>query len=101
MDARSKIPVRDLGPLFKLVSNDNNRKGHSRKERRAINTFSATFNGTNVDKDRTRSLERNLRLEKMKDMRNVVSYNRYKTYSSIDLVSCLLSSCFIPQKIKK
>lgn len=78
MDARSKIPVRDLGPLFNLVSNDNSRKGHSRKDRRAINTFSATFNGTNVDKDRTRSLERNLRLEKMKDMRNVVSYNRFK-----------------------
>lgn len=72
MDARSKIPVRDLGPLFKCVSNDNNRKGHSRKERRGINTYSATFNSSYLDKDRTRSLERNLRLEKMKDMRNVV-----------------------------
>lgn len=83
MDARSKIPVRDLGPLFKLVSNDDNKKRYSRKERRAINTFSATFNGSNVDKVRTRSLERNLRIEKMKDMRNVVRYNRFNKHTPL------------------
>ncbi|CAO1414124.1 unnamed protein product [Diamesa serratosioi] len=89
MDAKSKIPVRDLGPLFKHVSNDNHRKGHSRKERRAINTFSATFHGTNVDKDRTRSLERNLRIEKMKDMRNVINIKENQIHDLVDKVTKL------------
>lgn len=68
MSAKSKIPVRDLTPMFHQVPSMDKAEGHrSRKDR--TTTFSANFSAS----DRSKSLERHQRSnEKIKDLRNLV-----------------------------
>ena len=68
--SKSKIPVRDLTPMFHQVAPKD--EGHrSRRDKSEKTSFSANFGS-----DRSKSLERNQRSnEKVKDLRNLVSEN--------------------------
>lgn len=68
---KSKIPVRDLTPIFqqmpRQVPTTDKETHRSRRDR--TSTFSANFNAA----DRSKSLERHQRSkEKIKDLRNLV-----------------------------
>jgi hypothetical protein len=81
--SKSKIPVRDLTPMFQVPSMDRESGHRSRRDRQA--TFSANFSAA----DRSKSHERHHRSnEKVKDLRNLVRKSIRGTQS--DLFSLLI-----------
>lgn len=65
--SKSKIPVRDLAPMFQQVPTKDTHRSRRDKQH---STFSDNF----VTSDRSKSLERNQRSnDKIKDLRNLVS----------------------------
>lgn len=69
MMSKSKIPVRDLTPMFHQTPAMDKESHRSRRDK--ISSFSANFTP-----DRSKSLERHQRSnEKVKDMRNLVRQN--------------------------
>lgn len=73
--SKSKIPVRDLTPMFHQIPSMDKEGHRSRKDK---TTFSANFGAS----DRSRSLERHQRSnDKIKDLRNLVSFPKEKLFS--------------------
>lgn len=72
--SKSKIPVRDLTPMFHQIPSMDKEGHRSRKDK---TTFSGIFGAS----DRSRSLERHQRSnDKIKDLRNLVSFPKEKLF---------------------